>query len=59
MADSTEQNQWKVAVELAKEVIRHSPKGKRITVLALSFKPDTDDMRNAISVPLIQDVLRN
>ena len=55
----TNQNQWKVAVELAKEAIRQSLKGKRIAVLGLSFKPDTDDMRNAVSIPLIQGVLRN
>lgn len=55
----TNQNQWKVAVELAKKAIRQSLQGKRIAVLGLSFKPDTDDMRNAVSISLIQGLLRN
>lgn len=33
-----------------------SAEGKRIGVLGLSFKPNTDDMRDAPSVPLIQSL---
>ena len=32
-------------------------KGKRIGVLGLSFKPNTDDMREAISINIISDLL--
>ncbi|QNM82760.1 UDP-glucose/GDP-mannose dehydrogenase family protein [Sphingomonas sabuli] len=33
-----------------------SVKGKRIGVLGLAFKPNTDDMRDAASIPLIQSL---
>jgi len=49
----------KQKVRLLAKMERHfgSLKGKRITVWGLAFKPKTDDMREAPSVPLIQGLL--
>ncbi|MEM4310922.1 MAG: nucleotide sugar dehydrogenase [Nitrososphaerales archaeon] len=43
-------------IELAKELIGDL-KGKRISILGLSFKPNTDDMRNAISIKIVNRLL--
>ena len=40
-----------------KQEVGGSVEGKRIGVLGLTFKPNTDDMRDAPSIPLIQGLL--
>ena len=44
-------------VEKAREMLGGSIDGKRIGVLGLSFKPDTDDMRDAPSITIINKLL--
>jgi len=45
-------------VELIREHLG-SLKGKTITVLGLSFKKDTDDIRESVSIKLIEKLLKN
>ena len=40
-----------------KQALGGSVEGKRIAVLGLTFKPNTDDMRDAPSIPLVEGLL--
>lgn len=50
--DAVNREQWMMAVEKAKKLLGPL-KGKVIGVLGLSFKPNTDDMREAPSIKLV------
>lgn len=41
----------------AKDMLGNSVKGKKIGILGLSFKPDTDDMRDAPSIAIIRKLI--
>jgi UDPglucose 6-dehydrogenase len=54
--EEVNENQAKHAVEKAKEKLTEL-KGKKIAILGLAFKPNTDDMREARSIPIINQLL--
>lgn len=56
--ESINDNQLLKIISIIKKKI--SPiKGKRIAVLGLAFKPDTDDVRDSVSLRLIELLLKN
>jgi UDPglucose 6-dehydrogenase len=55
--EHTNESQPQKAVQLCKNLIG-SLKGKRISILGLAFKPNTDDMREARSIPIINQLLK-
>ena len=55
--DQVNQDQIDYFINKIKKVNKNNLKGKILTVLGLSFKPNTDDLREARSMPLVKKLL--
>ena len=55
--DAVNERQKKIIVTKIKERFDHDLKGKTFGVLGLSFKPKTNDMREAPSITIINELL--
>lgn len=55
--EAVNQKQKTIIVEKLLQLIPHLP-GKKIVIWGLSFKPHTDDMREAASIPIIQELCK-
>jgi len=55
--DLVNETQYQRVIDFCKSVLGNI-KGKRIAILGLAFKPDTDDIRGAISIKIIKALLR-
>lgn len=50
------QQRIRFATKIVRTLSRHAPDAENIGILGLSFKPETDDMREAPSVDIIQEL---
>jgi len=54
--DQVNQQQIDYFITKIKKIFKHNLKNKTLTILGLSFKPETDDIREARSIPLIKQL---
>lgn len=56
LLDNVEMVNYNARSRFAKRVIKHAP-GKKLAIWGLSFKPNTDDIREAPSIDIMKDLL--